>query len=48
MKNKFLLPLALLASLTAMLFTGCNTIQGAGKDVEKAGDKIQDAAQRNK
>jgi len=31
------------ASLTA-----CNTIQGAGKDVEKAGEKVQDAAQQNK
>ena len=37
----------LLASVTvffAVFGTGCNTVQGAGKDIEKAGDKIQDAA----
>ena len=27
---------------------GCNTVEGAGKDTEKAGEKIQDAADRNK
>lgn len=48
MKNKFILPFTLLASLAALFFSGCNTVQGAGKDIEKAGDKIQDAAQRNK
>lgn len=25
--------------------TGCNTIEGAGKDVEKVGEKVQSAAQ---
>jgi predicted small secreted protein len=37
----------LLASVTglfALFASGCNTMQGAGKDIEKAGDKIQDAA----
>lgn len=24
--------------------TGCNTMEGAGKDVEKAGEKVKDAA----
>jgi predicted small secreted protein len=24
--------------------TGCHTMEGAGKDVEKAGEKVQDAA----
>jgi len=42
MKNK-LLPL-LLSALCAAFFTGCNTTRGVGKDIEKAGDKIQDAA----
>jgi predicted small secreted protein len=28
--------------------TGCNTIQGAGKDIEKAGAKIQEEAQEAK
>jgi len=39
-------------SLTALFFTitlafslaGCNTIEGIGKDIERAGDSIQDAA----
>jgi predicted small secreted protein len=25
-------------------FMGCNTMEGAGKDIEKAGEGIQDAA----
>lgn len=25
---------------------GCNTVQGAGKDVERTGEKIQDAAKK--
>lgn len=25
---------------------GCNTLQGAGKDVQKAGEKIEDAAKK--
>ena len=24
--------------------TGCNTLEGAGKDVERTGEKIEDAA----
>jgi predicted small secreted protein len=34
----------LLATLSALFFSGCNTAEGFGKDVEKAGDKIQDNA----
>jgi entericidin B len=36
--------LLLLAAFTA----GCNTMEGAGKDVERGGEKIQGAAERNK
>jgi entericidin B len=36
--------LLLLAAFTA----GCNTMQGAGKDLERGGEKIQGAAERNK
>lgn len=43
MKNK-LIPLAILAALVATFSTGCNTTKGVGKDIEKAGNKIQDAA----
>jgi len=25
----------------ALLMTGCNTVQGVGKDIEKAGEAIQ-------
>ncbi|WP_421785186.1 entericidin A/B family lipoprotein [Hyphobacterium sp.] len=30
--------------LFAMSLTACNTIRGAGQDVEEAGETIQDAA----
>ena len=36
--------LATITALSAFLGTGCKTMQGAGKDIEKAGNKIQDAA----
>jgi predicted small secreted protein len=28
------------------LFGGCNTIEGMGKDISKAGDKIEEAAKK--
>jgi predicted small secreted protein len=35
--------MAMLAVCTLALMTGCkNTAHGAGKDIEKAGDKIQE------
>lgn len=44
MKNK-LLPLILISALWAAIGIGCNnTAKGVGKDIEKAGNKIQDAA----
>ena len=27
---------------------GCNTMEGAGKDIERGGEKIQGSAERNK
>jgi predicted small secreted protein len=37
--------LLILASLASALATlGCNTIHGMGRDVERAGEKTQDAA----
>ena len=39
-----LLALALIAFFAA----GCNTVEGAGKDIERGGEKIQGAADRNK
>jgi predicted small secreted protein len=39
--------LALAATLAcALLFTGCNTMRGLGKDTERVGEKIQDKASR--
>jgi predicted small secreted protein len=34
----------LLAVLGSFLVTGCNTMSGVGKDVERAGEKIQQNA----
>ncbi len=36
--------MALLAAALMALLAGCNTIEGAGKDIESGGDKIQDTA----
>ena len=41
--SKRLLTLLLL-SIAALALSGCNTIQGAGKDIQKAGEAIEDAA----
>ena len=40
----------LLAGLLAVSFilSGCNTIEGAGKDMERGGEKIQDKAEKAK
>jgi len=44
MKNKTLIVLVIAAALSGFFNAACNTMHGAGKDIEKAGDKIQDAA----
>ncbi len=41
---KRLIAATLLGSL--FLAAGCNTVAGAGKDVERTGEKIQDAAKK--
>lgn len=39
---------AVFALLIGMLtFSGCNTVKGAGKDVEKAGEGIQNSADKH-
>jgi entericidin A len=35
-----------LVCLLFFVVAGCNTIHGIGKDVEKLGDKIQDASKK--
>ena len=32
------------AALAAVSLTACNTVQGAGKDIERGGEKVQDAS----
>ena len=41
---KRLMSIALLA-LFAMGLSACNTMAGAGKDIQKAGEKIEDKAE---
>ena len=38
--------LLLLAAFSMSALTACNTVAGAGKDVQKAGEKVEDAARR--
>ena len=40
-----LFALLLLAMFSMNVLTACNTVAGAGKDIEKAGDKIEDTAE---
>ena len=32
--------------LGALSLSACNTVEGAGKDIERAGEKVQDASDR--
>jgi entericidin B len=34
--------------ISAALLVGCNTVQGIGKDVERGGEKLQNAAEKAK
>ena len=43
--NKFKI---LVVMLMAGLLVACNTIQGAGKDIERGGEKLQDSAKHAK
>ncbi len=42
---KRLIAIPLLLSMVYVL-SGCNTVAGAGKDVERTGEKIQDASKK--
>jgi len=35
-------------ALVAFFAAGCNTMAGAGKDIERGGQKLENAAERNK
>jgi predicted small secreted protein len=41
-----LVVLLMLATFTAAALHGCHTMGGLGKDLEKGGQKLQDAADR--
>jgi entericidin A len=43
-KTTALLALSLVSA--ALLLAGCNTFRGVGQDVQKVGEKIEDAARR--
>ena len=36
--------LTVLLLVTCLMLTGCNTMKGLGKDIKKAGEKLEDAA----
>ena len=38
----------LIALSFALILAGCNTVRGFGQDVQKVGDKLEDAASRKK
>ena len=40
-----ILSIAILTAFAVSLF-GCNTVRGVGRDVERVGEKIEDAARK--
>ncbi|WP_199609029.1 entericidin A/B family lipoprotein [Flocculibacter collagenilyticus] len=44
LKNNMLVFRLVLVSAVLMVFSGCATMEGVGKDVESAGEEIQEAA----
>lgn len=42
--KKFQTIVLVMLGLVAFALAGCNTIEGAGEDIEKAGQSVQDAA----
>ncbi|MGN6371198.1 MAG: entericidin A/B family lipoprotein [Phycisphaerae bacterium] len=44
---KTIVALAVLFGM-GLFITGCNTVEGAGKDTKNAGQSIENAADRNK
>jgi predicted small secreted protein len=37
---------AIVALSFAFVLAGCNTVKGAGQDIQRAGEKIEDAAKK--
>jgi predicted small secreted protein len=44
---KRVIALMLLSMFSVAMLAGCNTVAGAGKDVQKAGETVEDAAKGN-
>ncbi|AKC87153.1 entericidin A/B family lipoprotein [Pseudoxanthomonas suwonensis] len=42
---KRIIALTLLALFSAGTLSACNTVKGAGQDIQKAGEKVEDKAQ---
>jgi len=42
---KRIFALLLMAMFSMNVLTACNTVAGAGKDISKAGDKVEDKAE---
>ena len=42
---KRMVALMLLSLFSIAVLSGCNTVAGAGKDVQKVGEKVEDKAQ---
>ena len=42
---KRLIALLMLVMFSSVILTACNTVAGAGKDVQKAGEKVEEKAQ---
>ena len=40
---RYILPL----TLVLMMLAGCNTLEGAGKDIQKAGEALENSADRD-
>lgn len=47
MNKKHLPLLFLLTTLLSVFASGCRTMNGAGQDIERAGEKIQDNAKNH-
>lgn len=37
-----------LCAIAGLCVSGCNTVKGAGKDIQKGGEAVEDAADKNK
>jgi predicted small secreted protein len=45
---KKLVAILMALTLAPAFLAGCNTVQGAGQDISKAGNKVQDEAKEHK